>query len=76
MNSAPTADRTLDARDIDGPPFEPIMSALEALGPDERLLVINSFEPEPLYDILAERGFTYQTSQAGPEEWHVHVEAA
>ncbi len=76
MNSVPTADRTLDAREVDGPPFQPIVDALSELGPEETLLLINSFEPEPLYDVLAERGFAYETRQEGPEEWHVVIEHA
>lgn len=73
---ATTADRVLDAREIDGPPFEAIVDALEALGDDETLLLVNSFEPEPLYAVLAERGFAHQTSQAAGDEWHVLIERA
>lgn len=50
-------DRELDAREIDGEPFENIMAALEKLSGDESLLLINSFEPEPLYDVLEDRGY-------------------
>jgi len=71
-----TADRTLDARAIDGPPFDAITDALAGLPDDETLVLVNSFEPEPLYDVLAARGFDHETTQVGPDEWHVHVEHA
>lgn len=66
-------DRTLDARTVEGPPFGPIVEALDALGPDETLLLINSFEPAPLYDVLADRGFDYETERRAQNEWHVLV---
>ncbi|MFB6202002.1 MAG: DUF2249 domain-containing protein [Halorhabdus sp.] len=66
-------DRKLDAREIDGEPFGDIMAALDDLSDDESMLLINSFEPEPLYDVLEKRGFEYETSNPGPEEWHVEI---
>jgi len=70
------ADRTLDAREIDGEPFEDIMAALDDLADDESLLLINSFEPEPLYGVLEERGFEHETANPDPEEWHVEITRA
>ena len=52
------ADRRLDVREVDGEPFGDIAAALEDLTDDESFLLINSFEPEPLYDVLEARGFT------------------
>lgn len=66
-------DRELDAREIDGEPFENIMAALEKLSGDESLLLINSFEPEPLYDVLEDRGYEYETANPSPEEWQVEI---
>lgn len=68
--------RTLDARTIDGEPFGDIMAALEELGPEDSLLLINSFEPVPLYDVLEQRGFAHETTQADDDEWHVRIEPA
>lgn len=65
--------RQLDAREIDGEPFDDIMRALEELPEGESLLLINSFEPEPLYSVLETRGFTHETSQEAPDEWHVRI---
>lgn len=73
---ADSSTKTLDVRDIDGEPFGDIMIALEGLDGEESLLLINSFEPEPLYTVLEERGFTYETSQVDTDEWHIKIEPA
>ncbi|ELZ00262.1 DUF2249 domain-containing protein [Natrialba aegyptia] len=70
------ADEVLDVREIDGQPFDPIMTALGELSEGETLLLVNSFEPEPLYEVLTERGFEYETEQRGPRKWHVRIENA
>lgn len=69
-------DSRLDAREIDGEPFGAIMNALVELPDDGSLLLINSFEPEPLYDVLEERGFDHETEQVADEEWHVEITPA
>ncbi|WP_435096750.1 DUF2249 domain-containing protein [Halorubrum sp. N11] len=66
-------DRRLDVRDIDGEPFGDIMAELEALPDDETLLLINSFEPEPLYQVLEERGFQYETTSDGSDVWYIEI---
>lgn len=66
----------LDVRDVDGEPFGPIMEALESLSRDETLLLINSFEPVPLYDVLGERGFEHETTNPEPGVWHVEISHA
>lgn len=71
-----TANQTLDVREIDGEPFEEIMKALNQLAPNETLLLINSFEPEPLYNVLEQRGYTYDTSHIESDEWHIHIQSA
>lgn len=72
----PEPDQTLDARTIDGEPFGAIMAALEQLNAEESLLLINSFEPEPLYSVLEQRGFTYDSARVDDDEWHVRIEPA
>ncbi|WP_137284421.1 DUF2249 domain-containing protein [Halorussus salinisoli] len=66
--------RELDARDIDGEPFGAITSALSDLSDDETLVLVNSFEPEPLYAVLDRRGFDHETEQVAPDEWRVEIE--
>jgi len=70
------ADRYLDAREIDGEPFSDIMAALDALEVGETLLLVNSFEPEPLYDVLERRGFTHETANPEADVWHVEISHA
>jgi uncharacterized protein (DUF2249 family) len=65
-------DRVLDAREIDGEPFGDIMGAVDDLDAGESLLLINSFEPVPLYDVLSNRGFEHKTTQLD-DEWHVEI---
>jgi uncharacterized protein (DUF2249 family) len=52
-------------------PFAAIMNAVESLKSDQALLLVNSFEPVPLYRVLEKRGFSHQTSEISPGEWHV-----
>ncbi|QZP36883.1 DUF2249 domain-containing protein [Halobaculum magnesiiphilum] len=66
----------LDVREIDEPPFDPIVDALADLGRDETLVIVNGFEPEPLYAELDRRGFTHRTTHVSEDEWHVAVEHA
>ncbi|QSW98791.1 DUF2249 domain-containing protein [Haloterrigena alkaliphila] len=68
-------DATLDVREIDGPPFEDIVAALEELPADDRLRLIVPFEPVPLYAELDERGFTHESEQRDGL-WYVHIEHA
>jgi len=67
------ADHKLDVRKIDGEPFENIIAALDDLSDDESLLLINSFEPEPLYEVLEKRGFDFETANPTSGEWHVKI---
>ena len=69
----PDAAVELDAREIDGEPFDEIMAALGELAADESLRLINSFEPEPLYQVLEQRGFEHRTSNPEPGVWYVHI---
>jgi len=63
----------LDAREIDGEPFGDIMSSLDDLEEGETLLLINSFEPKPLYQVLERRGFKHETKKISDGEWHVSI---
>ena len=74
--STDTPDRTLDAREIAGEPFSDIVAELDALGADETFVLVNSFEPEPLYQVLERRGFTYDTDRVDDDEWRVEIERA
>ncbi|MFB6135452.1 MAG: DUF2249 domain-containing protein [Halobacteriaceae archaeon] len=66
----------LDAREIDGEPFPAIVAELEELGAGETLLLVNGFEPRPLYGVLEERGFDYETERVADDEWRVAITPA
>jgi uncharacterized protein (DUF2249 family) len=67
------SDRRLDVREIDGEPFGDIVAELETLPDDETLLLVNGFEPEPLYRVLEERGFRYETTSDGSDVWYIEI---
>ncbi|MDS0477460.1 DUF2249 domain-containing protein [Natrinema sp. 1APR25-10V2] len=71
-----STERTLDVREIDGPPFDDIVAALEDLDADQRLRLIAPFEPKPLYEELADRGFTHESEQRDGGVWYVFIEHA
>ncbi|WP_254767842.1 DUF2249 domain-containing protein [Salinilacihabitans rarus] len=71
-----SAERLLDVREIDGPPFDDIVAALDDLGADERLRLVAPFEPAPLYEVLEERGFDYESERRSGDLWHVLVREA
>lgn len=52
-------------------PFKKIMAAVETLEPEQELIIINSFEPRPLYTVLGNRGFGHRTEQKDDGSWHV-----
>lgn len=70
------ADRVLDVRDIDGEPFDDIVAALDSLPENQTLLLVNSFEPKPLYNVLDQRGFAHDAAEVEPDVWHVEIEHA
>lgn len=53
------------------PPMPVILAALSRLAPGQSLRLIAPFEPVPLYDFMAERGFVHQTRQQESDMWIV-----
>ncbi|HLI94633.1 MAG TPA: DUF2249 domain-containing protein [Candidatus Baltobacteraceae bacterium] len=47
------------------------MAAVEALHENEQFLLVNSFEPKPLYAVLRKLGFSHRTMDMGGGEWRV-----
>ncbi len=47
------------------------MSAVAALADGEDLVIINLFEPVPLYGLLAQQGFTHETDGTVESDWRV-----
>lgn len=52
-------------------PFEAIMAKLKTMNDDETLMIINTFEPIPLLNILKKKGYSYETVR--PENGVVHT---
>ncbi|APW99066.1 hypothetical protein CHINAEXTREME_15355 [Halobiforma lacisalsi AJ5] len=71
-----SVDRTIDVREIDGPPFDDIMSAVGSLEDGERLELLAPFEPEPLYEVLDSRGYTHESDRQDEDLWRVLIEPA
>ena len=75
MNTPGDKTVTLDVReDIrqGREPFERIMAAAGTLQPGDTLLLINSFEPLPLYRVMAQNGFTHWAEQTADGDWKVY----
>lgn len=57
------ADKIIDAREMEPPePMVLTLEALDTLGPDEKLLLILTREPHPLYRKLQALGFAHETA--------------
>ncbi len=52
-------------------PFDRIMAAVAALADDEDLVIVNLFEPVPLYGVMAQRGFAHETARTPEGDWRV-----
>lgn len=64
----------LDVRDFHSrgeEPFPIIMREISQLGPGDVLVLINTFEPHPLYEALKPLGFRSTSQQLGPEHFRI-----
>jgi uncharacterized protein (DUF2249 family) len=52
-------------------PFCAIMAAMNSLQRDEQLLLLNCFEPKPLYAVIKKYGFDHTTMEMGNDAWCV-----
>lgn len=52
-------------------PFVAIMQTVSRLEPDDVFVLINSFEPHPLYRAMAQKGFDHAAEQLGPEHYRI-----
>ncbi len=53
-------------------PFDRIMAAVSQLEPGATLLLINSFEPLPLYRVMAQNGFSHWAERTADGDWKVY----
>jgi uncharacterized protein (DUF2249 family) len=52
-------------------PLAPILKAAKDVTAGDIFCLRNTFEPLPLYDVLAKQGFTPWARQNGPDDWEV-----
>lgn len=52
-------------------PFARIMAVVKTLDEGQALVLRAPFEPVPLYDVLAQRGFSHWTDRQGERDWSV-----
>ena len=52
-------------------PFGRIMQAMGSMRDGKELRLINTFEPVPLYEVMAERGFAHESEQLPDGDWQV-----
>ncbi len=70
---------TLDVRPIlsgGADPFDEIMKTIRGMKEEETLLIINTFEPVPLLNILQKRGYIYHTERPEPGVVHCFLQKA
>ncbi len=53
-------------------PFDRIMAAVSQLEPGDTLLLINSFEPLPLYRVMEQNGFAHWAERTADGTWKVY----
>jgi len=52
-------------------PFDEIMRYVDLLQGGDSLVLINTFEPFPLYRVMEEKGFSHSAEQLGPSYWRI-----
>jgi uncharacterized protein (DUF2249 family) len=52
-------------------PFSRIMTAVASLEPSDVLLLRTIFEPVPLFDLLAKRGFRHEVARHAADDWAI-----
>ena len=52
-------------------PFQKIMQAVQSVPPGGRLVLLNIFEPVPLYGVLGGKGFTHTTERTPEGDWKI-----
>ena len=52
-------------------PFQVIMSTVSNLEPGEALLLLATFEPKPLFQVMKGKGFDHEARQRDDGDWEV-----
>jgi len=68
------APKEVDVRPIlrsGGEPFQLIMDAVNGLRPGQGLKLLATFRPQPLFRVMASRGFDHEAREIGGGDWEV-----
>lgn len=68
---------TLDVREdlrVGREPFSRIMDAVARLAPGQALVLYATFEPTPLFAVMARKGFGHTARQIDGGDWEVRFE--
>lgn len=52
-------------------PFAAIMQAVNSLQQGDVFVLVNSFEPLPLYRVMEGKGFAHEVEQVAPDNWRI-----
>ncbi|TAM60306.1 DUF2249 domain-containing protein [bacterium] len=52
-------------------PYQAIMDAVDSLAAGQSLLLINTFEPTPLYRVMDRKGFDHECTRVTDGEFHI-----
>ncbi|TAM87240.1 DUF2249 domain-containing protein [bacterium] len=52
-------------------PYQAIMDAVDSLEPGQAFLLINTFEPTPLYRVMDRKGFGHECTRVTDGEFHI-----
>ncbi|MGQ3215041.1 MAG: DUF2249 domain-containing protein [Shinella sp.] len=72
--STEIAPKVLDVRPVlrsGGEPFQAIMEAVQELRPGQGLKLLATFRPQPLFRVMASRGFDHQVREVEDGDWEV-----
>jgi tRNA 2-thiouridine synthesizing protein A len=70
----PKTSHVVDARYMQPPePFVQTMEMLDTLKPGEKMLLLLFREPHPLYKVLRQNGYTYDTEQVADGSFEILI---
>ncbi len=70
----PDHEITLDTSGLEAPePLERVLEALATLEPHQRLRMLIDREPRPLYGILDQNNFSYETITTADYRYEIHI---
>jgi len=62
----------LDVRELTENPFDAILDKAKTIGKGEGFILIQTFEPTPMINMLLEKGFEHLSEQVSAEEFRIY----